>query len=113
MMNEQSMQNQWSKYLRFFTEQNSGRLTRLGVFERDGDNVTDYWLESGLAFLGIDIDHSSSKVTIQILLGNLEHSVVEPRHIKFVLGRSGDEDGIDITDAEGRTTVLRFEIDRN
>jgi len=109
-MNALETKDEWSKYLRFFTEQNKGRPTRLGVFERDGENVVDYWLESGLEFTGMDIDFSNACKSIQILVGELEHVVKDSQQIKFVLSRFGDEDGVDITDADGRTTVLRFEI---
>jgi hypothetical protein len=109
-MKTPEMKLEWAKYLKFFTEQNRGRPTRLGVFERDGDIVIDYWLESGLAFIGADLDPSSESVSIQILIGEMEHVVSESQQLKFVLSRSGDEDGIDITDSHGRTTVLRFEV---
>ncbi|MBK6724589.1 MAG: DUF5335 family protein [Acidobacteria bacterium] len=109
-MNAPKRHGEWSKFLQFFTEQNRGRPTRLGVFERNGDSVIDYWIESGLVFIGVDIDPSTDSVTIQVLIGEMEHVVSEPQQIKFILSRSGDEDGIDITDSNGRTTVLRFEV---
>jgi hypothetical protein len=112
-MNKPKIDQEWSKYLKFFSEQNIGRRTRLGVFERDGDVVSDYWLESGEAFAGVDIDTSGSRRAIQILVGEMEHAVVDPQVCKFILTCSGEEDGLDITDLEGRTTVLRFEIASN
>ena len=47
-MNAATTQHEWTKYLRFFAEQNAGRPTRLGVFEHDGNILNDYWLEDGL-----------------------------------------------------------------
>ena len=108
-MNAPQTEHEWSKYLKFFSEQNIGRPTRLGVFERNGDSIADYWLESGGKLLGVDLDTSADQASIQILIGELEHIVIEPQQAKFILSRSGDEDGFDITDAGGRTTVLRFE----
>lgn len=102
-------EHEWSKYLKFFTEQNIGRPTRLGVFERNGDSIADYWLECGGELLGVDMDKSADRVSIQVLIGELHHVVDEPQQVKFILSRSGEEDGFDITDADGRTTVLRFE----
>lgn len=108
-MNAPQTEHEWSKYLKFFSEQNAARPTRLGVFERSGDSIADYWLESGGRFLGVDIDSSTSPLSIQILIDDMEHIVTEPQQVKFILSRSGEEDGFNITDAEGRTTVLRFE----
>ncbi|MEQ1606261.1 MAG: DUF5335 family protein [Pyrinomonadaceae bacterium] len=101
--------NEWTKYLKFFSEQNSGRPTRLAVFERHGENVMDYWLESGLPLVGIDIDTHQDRATIQISLGEFNHKISDATALKFVFSRAGDEDGIDVTDSEGRTAVLRFQ----
>lgn len=110
-MTTSTMTSEWAKYLEFFTEQNTGRPTRLGVFEQSGDSMIDYWLESGLPFTAVDIDSTSDGVSTSILLlvGEMEHVIKQPHEIKFILSRAGDEDGIDITDSRGRTTVLRFE----
>lgn len=108
-MNAPQTEHEWNKYLKFFSEQNVGRPTRLGVFERTGDSIADYWLESGGKLIGVDLDTAADKLSVQILIGELEHIVTEPQQVQFILSRSGDEDGFNITDAEGRTTVLRFE----
>lgn len=108
-MSAPQTEHEWSKYLKFFSEQNLGRPTRLGVFEREGDNLTDYWLESGSQLLGVDLNTGREQMSVQILVGELAHLVDNPREIKFILSRSGEEDGIDITDVDARTTVLRFE----
>lgn len=109
-MNTPETKLEWAKYLKFFTEHNIGRPTRLGLFERIGDTVIDYWLENGLAFIGVDIDPSEDSGSIQIFVGEMEHVIREPQQIKFILSRSGAEDGIDITGGDGRTTILRFEV---
>lgn len=111
-MNANRIRLEWAKYLKFFTDQNIGRPTRLGVFERTGDSVIDYWIESGLPFKGVDLDASGDSRSLQILIGNMGHVVNEPQQFKLVLTLAGDEDGIDITDADGRITVLRFEVPR-
>lgn len=109
-MNAPEAKTEWSKFLKFFTEQNIGRPTRLGVFERNGDNVADYWLQSGGALLGVDLDASKERFSIQIIVGEMEHVVVEPQQLRIILSRSGEEDGLDITEANGSTTILRFEL---
>ncbi|HQZ96860.1 MAG TPA: DUF5335 family protein [Pyrinomonadaceae bacterium] len=102
--------NEWTKFLQFFSEQNAGRPTRLAVFERHGENVMDYWLESGLPLGGVDIDTHQDRATIQISLGEFNHTISDATGLKFVFSRAGDEDGLDVTDAEGRTAVLRFQV---
>lgn len=108
-MNALANEHSWTSILRFYSEQNEGRITRLGLFEPTGDSVTDYWLESGLPLRGIDIDPDAGHAIIQIMVGDLTHEVSEPRKLVFQFTSGGDEDGVDVTDADGRTTVLRFE----
>lgn len=99
----------WDEFLRFFTQQNAGRATRLAVFERHGENVMDYWLESGLPFLAAAIDSHKDRANIQISLGGFSHEIVDAVELKFIFSRAGDEDGLDVADTQGRTTILRFQ----
>jgi len=108
-MNAVANQTTWTAFLKFYSEQNEGRMTRLGLFEPAGNAVTDYWLESGLPLRGIDIDTGGEHRTIQIMVGDLTHTVSDPQKLVFQFTSSGDEDGIDVADADGRTTILRFE----
>lgn len=102
-------QHGWSSFLKFYTGQNKDRPTRLGVFEKQADIYNDYWLEAGLRFTGIDVDTHGETPAVQILLGDFTHTVNGARTLKIHLSLDGDEDGIDITDAEGKTSILRFE----
>lgn len=102
-------EHEWAKFLMFFSEQNSGRPTRLGVFERSGDVVNDYWLENGLPLVGVDIDPKKELPSIQITVGDLTHEVSDAVRLQFHFSLAGDEDGIDISCATGQTTILRFE----
>ena len=108
-MNATATQHEWSKYMRFFTENNVGRATRLGVFERTGDAVNDYWLENGLPFVGIDVDAHKDLPSVQISVGELCHDVPHAVDMIFHISASGDEDGVDIKTSNGNTTILRFE----
>ena len=93
------------KFLQFYGEQNTGRPTRLGVF----DQGNDYWLEDGLPLTGIDFDRR--KNAIQIMLNNeITHTISDVRKIQASFNFDEINDGLDITDAEQRTTILRFEI---
>lgn len=93
------------KFLQFYGEQNAGRPTRLGVFDRGND----YWLEDGLPLTGIDFDRR--KNAIQIMLNNeITHTISDVRKVQASFSLDEINDGLDITDAEQRTTILRFEI---
>ena len=108
-MNAAATQHEWSKYMRFFTDNNTGRLTRLGVFEKQGSTVNDYWLENGLPFHGLDVDTHKELPSVQISVGELCHEVDNAIDLIFHFSASGDEDGVDIKCGDGNTTVLRFE----
>ncbi len=99
----------WSSFLKFYAEQNNGRATRLGVFEAGPECVNDYWLEDGLPLEGIDIDARSEMPEIEIVLKDFQHVVRNVRNLKAHFSPDGSEDGLDVTDAEGNTTILRFE----
>lgn len=99
----------WSKYVNLFSETNSGRPTRLGVFERKGDIVNDYWLESGLPLTGVDIDTHDGRTDVQITLGTFTHEISNAVELEFHLDLMGDEEGLDVRGSDGTTTVLRFE----
>jgi len=99
----------WANYIRLFSEQNSGRPTRLGVFQKKGNVVNDYWLESGLPLIGVDIDSHDERADVQITLGSFTHEINNAIELEFHLDLIGNEDGLDIRGADGTTTVLRFE----
>ncbi len=104
-MNTQRAKNaDLTNFLKYYSKQNYGRPTRIGVFE----NGNDYWLEDGMPLSGIDFDtHNKS---IEIMLGNeLTHMINDARNIKINFGLETENDGFDVTDAEGKITVLRFE----
>jgi hypothetical protein len=105
-MNAAAKQLYWSNFLKFFSQQNNGRITRVGVFE----NGNDYWLEDGLPLRGVDVDMNGESATIEIMLGeDFTHTVKNAGEIKMTFSLSESNDGLDITDAEGGTTILRFE----
>lgn len=108
----------WTEFFKLFSEQNHLRPTRLGVFEGQPGQMRDYWLEDGLPLAGIDVDtRAEDAPTIEIMLGegktadarSMTHVVRRARTAKIILSPDGDDDGLEITDAEGRTTFMRFE----
>lgn len=102
-------QHCWETFLKFYSEQNKGRKTRLGVFEREGNVVTDYWIEDGLPLLGIDIEPADGLPAIEVLLEGYSHSIDAARSLHVHFSHDAEEDGLDITDDHGKTTILRFE----
>lgn len=104
-MTQAGKRHSWSTFLKFFSQQYQGRKTRIGVFA-DGN---DYWLESGLPLIGIDIDTHSDEPEVEIILGSFTHRVENVKSITIHFSRSGEEDGIDVTADDGKNTILRFE----
>lgn len=104
MNNATVKQHTWRNFLKFYSQENSGRPTRIGVFEKG----EDYWLEDGMALTGIDFDpHRNS---IGILLGDkLSHTITDVKKVQASFTLDEINDGLDITDVEGRITILRFE----
>jgi hypothetical protein len=107
-MSAAAQQHNWTEFLKFYNKQNAGRKTRLGIFE--GEN--DYWLENGLPLSGLDVDTRGDAPTIEIMLGDFTHVVENAREINARFSFDGSGDGLDITGAEGKTTVLRFDQSR-
>lgn len=108
-MRSATAQHDWAVFLKFFGEQYSGRRTRLGVFEKDMEVVTDYWLESDLPLTGIDVDARGSLPTVEIQLENYTHVITNAVKLDVRFTADGSEDGMDITDSSGKVTILRFE----
>lgn len=122
-MNTTMRQDNWSTFLKLFSEKNKTRPTRLGVFKREFGVANDYWIEDGLPLAGIEVDAhdggggSENALSVEILLGDaaqadsihLRHSVAGARVVKIILSAGGDADGLDIEGDEDKTTILRFE----
>lgn len=106
-MNSTQPHDRWDAFLKYYSGENKGRKTRLGVFDRNGDVVEDYWIEDGLALLGIDADPNGKAV--EILLDGYSHIVADARSLAAHYFQNGHEDGLDISDGKGTTTILRFE----
>ncbi len=117
-MNKSKTQHNWAEFIKLFSRQNKSRPTRLGVFEGEPGNMTDYWLEDGLPLEGIDLDAGGADApTVEIMLGNaggrtFTHKIENARFMKMVFSASGESDGLEIEDAQGAITILRFENER-
>lgn len=94
----------WVNFLKFYSDQNKGRPTRLGVF----DNGNDYWLEDGLILTGIDFDTRRNAIEI-MLSDEITHTIHDVKKVEASFSLDEINDGLDITDFEGTITILRFE----
>ena len=106
----------WRAYLREFSSQNAARLTRLGAIKANG-GTEDFWLEDGLPLAGVDIDTKGDDAPlVEIMLGarggaggGMTHTVRRVRRVGIRLAADDGDEGLDVEDGEGVTTVLRFE----
>lgn len=108
-MSAAATRDNWSNFISYFNTANHGRKTRLGVFENPANVVTDYWIESGLPFSGIDKETRDGRTNLFIRVGTICHTINDVKQISMHLSRFSDEDGIDISSSDGRVTLLRFE----
>jgi hypothetical protein len=100
---------EWSRFTELFNTTYTGRETRLAVFERQNEVTNDYWIENGLPLVGVDVETHCGARNVRIRVGELSHSVPNAIKISFTFATADGEDGLDIVDADGRTTVLRLE----
>ena len=116
-MESTKTQHNWKPFIDLFSNTYRRRPTRIAVFEGFEDDLTDYWLEDGMPLNALDVDERYGKgISVEIMLGDehsakghLTHVVEDARFFKIALSASGDADGLEIGDATGKTTVLRFE----
>lgn len=101
----------WPDLLAPFIKQNLKRPTRLGVFKPDPHGLTDYWIESGLPFSGLDVERRASAVTVRIMLDKLSHEVNNVASIAIRISVNGDDEGFEVTERDGTVTFLRFEAE--
>lgn len=95
--------------LALYLEQNSGRPTRIGIFEPGSGGLTDYWIENGLPLDVIEVSQREKHTTFRVAAGKYSHQIVDPIRFSLHFTPDGTEDGVDIIEASGRTFVLRFD----
>jgi len=114
-------QSSWKRELATFNKRNEQRPTRLEVLEPGRKAESDFWLEDGLKFQGIDLDTSgNSDVSLEIMLqdpvgesrNHMTHNVTGVRRVEFE-SLDGRDEGLEIEDASGAVTILRFETSGN
>jgi len=98
----------WTAFMQEYGSRNEGRPTRLGVFEMSTGMANDYWIEDGLPLVGLDVYLNNGSTRVDILFENYTHSIDNAATLVEV-DSDGADYGLDISDAEGNTTVMRFE----
>jgi hypothetical protein len=111
-MRENLDRSVWINYFHEFTRRNYSRPTRLEVFGENGAQVE----ECGLPFAGISLARGNGAPDVEIILGG---NPVEPRRLTHVVahvqditpkrGPDGRDEALAIVDAQGETSLLRFE----
>ena len=102
-MNTEIESKKWAEFLKDYSKRNEDRPTRLGVFERTNGIADDFWIEDGLPLLGLDAYPTKGAIHVDILFEAYTHPIDGVASIVEV------DEGLDISDTKGRTTVLRFE----
>jgi len=100
---------QRNRFLRFYAKMFAGQPTRLGVLQNANGTTIDYWLEDGLPFVGIGVDPASEARSVEITVGRLTHTIKDFRKLTANFSSDETENVLDIVDANGNTTILRFE----
>ena len=112
-MSTAQRQRDWNARVTAFNLENTGRPTRLGVFEPSEAGSNDYWLESGLPLKGIAFEQHNGRLSAEIMLDGFTHVIENANRVELVYGSSHVNDGLNVVDSEGKTSVLRFESDRS
>ena len=100
--------------LNSFSDRNNSRPTRLEVLGPNRDPASDYWLEDGLLFSGIDLEPDAiSGPYVEIMLRSsakhhMTHSIPAVKRIELETDKGVDE-SLEIEDATGTVTIMRFE----
>lgn len=112
-MKENIDRSVWINYFDEFSRRNYSRSTRLEVFGKNGAQVE----ECGLSFAGISLERGNGAPNIEIMLG--DYDPVAPGHLTRVIvnvqdirpkrGLDGSDEALAIVDAQGETSLLRFE----
>jgi hypothetical protein len=110
-MNQKLDRVDWANYFNEFTRRNQSRPTKLEVFGDAGAQEE----ERGLPFAGITIEQAEGTPRVEIMLGggsgsrHLTHVVSNVHQITPKLGLDGRDEALEIIDANGETSLLRFE----
>jgi hypothetical protein len=107
----------WQTNLSDFGKRNNMRPTRLEVLGPAREVESDFWLEDGLLFAGIDLEINGDRGTsVEIMLqapasatqNHLTHTVAGVKRVELET-TDGRDEALEIEDREGAITIVRFE----
>ena len=107
----------WQANLADFSKRNKMRPTRLEVLGPAREVESDFWLEDGLLFAGIDLEMDGDRgPSVEIMLqapagathGHMTHTVADVKRVELDTADGRDE-ALEIEDKEGEVTIMRFE----
>lgn len=109
-MSEEVKREAWADFCTAFSKRNRARLTRLEVFGEMGAQEE----ERDLPLNGITLAEDGTK--LEILLGgesatdlrHLSHSIQNATNMYAKKGADGQDEALEIVDAEGTKTLLCF-----
>ena len=113
-MSEEIKRERWATFFNTFSKLNQARPTRLEIFGELGAQEE----ERHLPFNGISLeDAGEGAPKLEILLGgtspsdarHLTHTVKRVQHVSSKAAADGRDEALEIQDAEGTRTLLRFE----
>jgi len=97
-----------------FGVRNNLRATRLEVLGPAKDAESEFWLEDGLLLSGIGLDlDGKNGPNIEIMLeaqaqNHMTHSIAAVKRVELETNQ-GIDDSLEIEDAAGNVTIMRFE----
>ncbi|MBI1765191.1 MAG: DUF5335 family protein [Acidobacteria bacterium] len=110
-MSEEVKREDWAGFCNEFSKRNQARLTRLEIFGEMGAQEE----ERSLPLNGISLAEGGTK--LEILLGGA--AINDPRHLTHTIehvtnvyaktAADGQDEALEIVDAAGTKTLLRFE----
>jgi hypothetical protein len=107
-MNRVITEENWIPFLKKYNSRNQKRPTRLGVFEMSSGNANDFWIEDGMPLIAVDAYEDRGRTRVDLLFKDYAHPIEDVTRIVDI-ENYGQDQGLDIADRSGRTTVLRFE----
>lgn len=110
-MSEEIKREEWASFCNEFSARNQTRLTRLEVFGEMGAQEEERYLPLN----GLTLAEDGTK--LEILLGgespddprHLTHSIEHVAQVYAKKVADGSDEALEIVDAEGTKTLLRFE----
>ena len=109
-MNYEIEQQEWSDFFNGLNKRRYDWTTNVEILNGD---IGDQTLSNGLPFNGVTLERNGSSITIGVSVGegaNLHqtHNIKDPTRVAFLPTASGFSEVLDIEEADGTKTLVRF-----